>query len=305
MFEVFYYIHHVFLAVWILAILHNTTPLHQGILITPVVLWGIDRLIRCYRGRVRSHKLEKATVIADALRLEFKGKVNSCMPPVSTESGSYAFINCPGVSWLQWHPFSISSRADSENFTFHIKNMGKGTFTGRLHDYMGKNPNGRIYVDGPYGHCAVRWEEYTSLILIAGGIGVTPMIAILDDLYEKTKNGKKPPKLESVIFCWTVQTKDTIAWMEDVIKKIQASEVTGCKFDVQIYVSKEKADSAFYKAGRPKYEAVFEAAERPKDGAGKEWNIGALVCGPEPMVVDVQKLSQHRQVDFHKEIFAF
>jgi predicted ferric reductase len=306
-FEVFYYIHHVFIAIWVLAILHNSSALHQAILIVPFALWGLDRLVRCYRGRVRSHKLIKSQIIADALRLEFQGPITSCCPPVQTESGSYAFINCPAVSWLQWHPFSISSRADAEHFTFHIKNMGAGTFTKALHEHFEKNPNAKVYVDGPYGHCAVRFEEYSSIVLVAGGVGVTPMAAILDDLYEKCKSGKKPPRLENVIFCWSVQAKETIQWMDDLVKKIQASPepVTGCRFDVQVFVTREKQDSAFYKAGRPKYEAIFDAAERPKDGAGKEWNIGVLACGPEPMVCDVQKLSQIRKVDFHKEIFAF
>jgi len=77
------------------------------------------------------------------------------------------------------------------------------------------------------------------------------------------------------------------------------------RFDIRIYVSKEKADSDYFRAGRPKYEEIFEAAERPKDGAGKDWNIGVLCCGPDPMVHDVQTMSQSRAVDFHKEIFAF
>jgi len=60
-----------------------------------------------------------------------------------------------------------------------------------------------------------------------------------------------------------------------------------------------------YKAGRPKLPALFDSAARPKDGAGKEWRVGVLACGPEPMVVECQKQSMQVGYDFHKEIFAF
>jgi len=273
---------------------------------TPLfALWGVDRLIRCYRGRLKQRELVSATIIADALRLEFKGEISSFG---TAESGSYAFINVPGVSWFQWHPFSISSRSGSGNFTFHIKNMGPGTFTGALHEYFAaKKTDARVNIDGPYGRSAVRFEEYESVLLLAGGVGVTPMAAILDDLYEKCKGGHKPPKLERVTFCWSVQTKDTIVWMEDIIKKIQAnpSPVTGVTFDVQVFVTRSKEESPLFKAGRPKIPAIFDSAARPKEGAGKEWHVGVLACGPEPMVVECQKQAMVVGYDFHKEIFAF
>jgi len=306
-FEVFFYIHHAsFVPIWVLAILHNTTALHRGILLTPIVIYIFDRLLRFYRGRIKSYKLVSATIVADALRLEFEGHITRGLVPWP-ESGSYAFLNIPAVSLLQWHPFSISSRLDAPNFTFHIKNMGKGTFTHALHEYFSKNQTAKVFIDGPYGHCAVRWEDYSSLILVAGGIGVTPMIAILDDLYEKCKTDKKPARLENVIFCWSIQNKDSLAWMDSITKKIQANPqpTAGVKFDVQVFATREKGEGAGFRIGRPNYEAIFDAAQRPKDGAGKDWNIGVLACGPEPMIHDVQKMSQVREVDFHKEIFAF
>jgi len=278
---------------------------HQLTLIVPFALWGIDRLVRFYRGRLKGRELVSATIIADALRLEFKGDISTCN---TAESGSYAFINVPSVSFLQWHPFSISSRGGAANFTFHIKNMGPGTYTGALHEHFAKHSSGvKVNIDGPYGRSAVRFEEYHSVLLLAGGVGVTPMVAILDDLYEKCKDNKKPHHLEHVTFCWSVQTKDTITWMEDTIKKIQAnpSPTTGVTFDIQVFVTRSKEESPLYKAGRPKFSTVFESAARPKDGAGKDWRVGVLACGPEPMVVECQKTSMEVGYDFHKEIFAF
>ena len=44
--------------------------------------------------------------------------------------GQYAFLNCPDVSFWQWHPFSICSSTKNENITFLIKN--NGNFTSKL-----------------------------------------------------------------------------------------------------------------------------------------------------------------------------
>ena len=44
--------------------------------------------------------------------------------------GQYAFLNCPAVSFWQWHPFSICSSTKNHNITFLIKN--NGNFTSEL-----------------------------------------------------------------------------------------------------------------------------------------------------------------------------
>lgn len=302
-FELFYYIHHLFIVVWILAILHNSALVHQLTLIVPIGLWFLDRLVRFYRGRLRRFELVSATTLGNVLRLEFKGNIATCG---NAESGSYAFINVPAVSWFQWHPFSISSRGGAPNFTFHIKNMGGGTYTAALHEYFSRNQSGvRVNIDGPYGRSAVRFEDYESVLLLAGGIGVTPMAAILDDLYERCKTSK-PRRLERVTFCWSVQSKDVLVCMEDLIKKIKANPnpVAGVEFNVQVYVTRGKEESELHMCGRPKFQGIFESAARPKDGAGKEWNVGVLACGPESMIVECQKQAMESGFDFHKEIFS-
>jgi len=95
--------------------------------------------------------------------------------------------------------------------------------------------------------------------------------------------------------------------MEPILKKIQADPTPAkdVRFDIQVYVTRAKEESPLYRCGKPKFPDILEQSQRPKDGAGREWRIGVLACGPEPMVVEVQKLSMQRQLDFHKEIFAF
>ena len=41
--------------------------------------------------------------------------------------GQYIFLNCPDVSWWQWHPFSIASSGRNDKIRFMIKNNGDFT----------------------------------------------------------------------------------------------------------------------------------------------------------------------------------
>ena len=59
--------------------------------------------------------------------------------------------------------------------------MGRDTWTGRLH-FLATHPAAKpptVYLDGPYGKLAVPVEEYESLVLVAGGIGITPMASLV------------------------------------------------------------------------------------------------------------------------------
>jgi predicted ferric reductase len=85
------------------------------------------------------------------------------------------------------HPFTISSSAEkSEAITFTIKALGD--FTKDIH----KVPNNtRAYVDGPYGkfsydHC----PETSSIVMIAGGVGITPMISMLRTMHDRKEDKK-------------------------------------------------------------------------------------------------------------------
>ena len=41
-----------------------------------------------------------------------------------------------------------------------------------------------LRVDGPYGSLSMRYQRYGRLLLIGGGVGITPLLAILKDVYQ-------------------------------------------------------------------------------------------------------------------------
>ena len=84
-----------------------------------------------------------------------------------------------------------------------------------------------IRVDGPYGNLNFNYRRFPAVILVAGGIGVTPVMSILKDTY-RTGQVDRPSRrscIESMHFVWTVPSQDQYAWFsEDIHELVEASK---------------------------------------------------------------------------------
>lgn len=56
------------------------------------------------------------------------------------EVGQYVFLNCPAISQLEWHPFTMTSAPEEDFFSVHIRSAGD--WTDKLIDIMEKLPEG-------------------------------------------------------------------------------------------------------------------------------------------------------------------
>ena len=43
------------------------------------------------------------------------------------EVGQYVFMQCPSVSSLEWHPFTLTSAPEEDHFSVHIRIVGDWT----------------------------------------------------------------------------------------------------------------------------------------------------------------------------------
>lgn len=87
------------------------------------------------------------------------------------------FLNFPQLELLEWHPFTLCSSPRERQCEVNIKWLGNHTAT-----LLKRAPGqGTLWVraDGPYGQLQIPIKEYRVLVLLAGGIGVTPMMSIL------------------------------------------------------------------------------------------------------------------------------
>jgi predicted ferric reductase len=82
----------------------------------------------------------------------------------------------PGM-WWQAHPFSLSARPSPPYLRLTVKGLGDfSAAVARL------QPGTRVAIEGPYGAFTTHSRRRQKVVLIAGGIGVTAIRALLEDL---------------------------------------------------------------------------------------------------------------------------
>ncbi|MFD4602328.1 ferric reductase-like transmembrane domain-containing protein [Streptomyces sp. NPDC058464] len=79
--------------------------------------------------------------------------------------------------WWQANPFSLSAAPDGRSLRLTAKAAGDGSAALR-HLRVGT----RVFAEGPYGAFTTLHRQKTESLLIAGGVGVTPIRALLEDL---------------------------------------------------------------------------------------------------------------------------
>lgn len=98
---------------------------------------------------------------------------------IEYRAGQFAWIKIgKGALTLSENPFSIASAPASGNrLQFVIKELGD--FTSSLSSL---SPGTRAYVDGPYGSLLVDGRQEPGIALIAGGVGIAPMLGIAQQI---------------------------------------------------------------------------------------------------------------------------
>jgi predicted ferric reductase len=97
-------------------------------------------------------------------------------PGLSFRPGQFAWIRLDSP-WgpLQGHPFTIASNAHQpRRLEFTVRHAGDFTATVCV-----LTPGRRVFLDGPHGSFNDDHRGASSLLLIAAGVGITPMMSIL------------------------------------------------------------------------------------------------------------------------------
>jgi ferredoxin-NADP reductase len=79
--------------------------------------------------------------------------------------------------WWQSHPFSLSAPPTSDRMRVTVKSLGD--FSARA---AGLAPGTRVVAEGPFGTLTEAVRTRRRILLLAGGIGITPLRALFEDL---------------------------------------------------------------------------------------------------------------------------
>lgn len=99
------------------------------------------------------------------------------------ESGQYANITILSRTMWYTHPFSFSAAPNGETIRFTIK--GLGDYTSKIKDLTPGTP---VIIDGPLGLFIRQTAVRDKFLLIAGGIGITPLRAMAETFTHEKKD---------------------------------------------------------------------------------------------------------------------
>jgi predicted ferric reductase len=124
------------------------------------------------------HRLRVAEVIEEgpgATSLRISGRKLDRLHALPGQFFIWRFLT-PG-HWWSAHPFSLSAAPDGATFRITAKSVGDHTAR------MRTIPVGtRVVTEGPFGDFTERSRRREKVLLVAGGIGITPVRALLEQM---------------------------------------------------------------------------------------------------------------------------
>jgi len=342
-FEAFWYTHHLFILFYFLICIHGlpgsiTPPNAFFWLVGPMLFYALERGLRICRGNQDTVLLAAVQHPSNVLELRMKKTEFKYQP------GMYLFLNCPFVSSQEWHPFTITSAPEQDFVSVHVRIVGD--WTGAVRDLLNPSMGMGVVaediataadgspilrIDGPFGTASEEVFNYKTVVLVGGGIGVTPFASILKSIryrYERQQaTGLKQLSITKVYFFWIARDKSAFEWFGELLAIVEEALPDGI-IDINIFLTAKMNAKAVDELmrqdqfaerdvitglksktqyGRPNWDKIFD--QLCVDHAGQE--IGVFFCGPVPISKKLYQTSRRCTMDtshatkikFNKENF--
>jgi len=184
------------------------------------------------------------------------------------KAGQFVWLNVGHSPFsLSENPFSIASGPKNKKaLRFVIKELGDFTST------LGSIPAGTpAYLDGPHGHLTLEGHAAPGLALIAGGVGIAPMLSILQDL--ENKQDERP-----VLLIYGNRTATQIVDGDELLERSRRTNV-----DI-VQVVGEPEPGWQGETGTIDKAMLMKYLGSPEH---RDWLF--VLCGPAPMLETVER----------------
>jgi predicted ferric reductase len=236
-----------------------------------IILWRIAiPTIRSFQ-----HNLKVEQVVEEGpgvYSIIMKGRKLNSLKAQGGQFFSWRFLS-KGQWWMS-HPYSLSAAPTDKYLRVTVKALGDHSS-----EVKKIKPGVRVIFEGPYGTFVAAKANKEHVLLVGGGVGITPLRALLEEL--------------------------------DSEKQIDVIYRASTESDL---VLKEELDELAYQKGARIHYLVGSRKEHPMNPRYLTKIVPALrecdiyVCGPTPMVEGLRETAKQLGIPknhFHDEVFEF
>ncbi|KAF8005908.1 hypothetical protein BT93_K0252 [Corymbia citriodora subsp. variegata] len=244
-FEIFYYTHHLY-TLFILFYLFHAGDRHFYMVFPGIFLFGLDKLLRIIQSRPRTYLLSAKVLPCEAIELTLPKD-----PKLKYSPTSVVFMNVPRISKLQWHAFSITSSSNVQEDTLSLMIKCEGWWTSTLCRMITEELNSDTHltkcipvaIEGPYGPSTVDFLRYDSMLLIAGGSGITPFLSILQEivLAKGSSRYKFPERIQLI---HVVKRSQDMSLLSSISLILRNQSLKKLHLKLKVYVTREEQPDA-------------------------------------------------------------
>jgi predicted ferric reductase len=129
-------------------------------------------------GRTARHRLRVSHVVPEAhglVSVYLRGDHLDRLPVRAGQFFVWRFLDGPG--WSRGNPFSLSGPPRGDQLRITVKRLGDGS--SRVASLA---PGTRVLIEGPYGRLTAESYRGGPVTMLACGVGITPLLALLWDL---------------------------------------------------------------------------------------------------------------------------
>jgi predicted ferric reductase len=184
-----------------------------------------------------------------------------------------------GGGWWRPHPYSLSAMPNTQFLRFTVKQSGDDT------DALRQLRIGtRVFLEGPYGAFTGAARTQPGVLLIAGGIGITPLRALMEELSERRNE---------VVLLYRASSWDQVVFKNEIDSLMRSRHAS-----VHYLIGRRRPDRQGDLFSPHSIERMVpDLAQRD-----------IYVCGPESMIHHVQRSVRALGIprkQIHAERFAF
>lgn len=295
-------------------------------------IWVLEHNIRMLRVIYRNVGKGGTKALVEALPGNAVRVTVHLARPWTFEPGQHAYLYMPSVSMWQSHPFSVAwseedSRIDEKGgilrsrqdvlslkqtkMSFIIR--ARTGFTSTLYKKAEAAPEGRFYTkcfaEGPYGGLH-KMHSYGTVMLIAGGVGITHQVPHVRDLVARYANGSVAAR--KIVLVWIIQSPEHLEWIRPWMTQILAMDQRRDCLRIMLFISRPRSTKEIHSPsatvqmfpGRPNIETLLDMEIDGQVGA-----MGVSVCGSGALSDDVRSAVRNKQhlsnIDFVEEAFSW